>query len=168
MSNRVFVYDGDVERPVRIHWGTDIGLVDVASRELIGYGYDDVHVVVPGEEIPAYSVGDYLEDEYRDEGLRWGDVVPLMLDRIPLTYVVSGVFTDTDNLQPFTYEHQATSAREAVAKSVDKADGWGGEDRNTNPDGDLAQATARANIRVVSVRIQTDEQELLHTVDELV
>lgn len=87
-------------------------------------------------------------------------------------YEVMGVYTDTDDLQPFTYEVRANSPREALVKAIGRAEGISGREElasyaETHVDHDLVGKAVSASIRPVSVRSQVrPTEERLHDIEE--
>lgn len=83
------------------------------------------------------------------------------------TYDVIGVFTDTDDLQPFTYEiEDASGPREAVRVAFNLiSQAKTGNGLAVSPQADLQRQADFYDVHFVSVR--NNGEEHLHEIEEL-
>lgn len=164
MSNSVFVHTGDIENPLLVHWGSDTGLFDADTGEMVGYGFDDLTIDLHSK--PDHVLLSNILDEEDLEGLTWDGVEAVIKSRVTGRYDVIGVFTDND-LQPFTYEvEDASGPREAVRIAFNLiSQAKTGNGLAVSPRADLQRQADFYDVHFVSVR--NNGEEYLHEIEEL-
>lgn len=81
MSLKVVHINRLPEKPLLILWGTDKGVVDYATGELILYTYDHIDVCFPEDvEVPTVDVFDVLTSGEEEEAT-WEEVTALVTER---------------------------------------------------------------------------------------
>lgn len=82
------------------------------------------------------------------------------------SFKVVGVFTEADRPFPFVFAVSAQGTRRALARAIDKAEGWGEEEFNTDPNDNLARAAKAAGMCIASIRRVGHEDNLLSRIEE--
>lgn len=91
--------------------------------------------------------------------------IEVLKDHKP-TYKIVGVYIGADKPFPFEFTVTARGKRRALARAIDKAEGYAGEDLDTDPDGNLAAAAERAGMCIASLRWVGHEDNKLDDVVE--